>query len=457
MPFHDNTAFMYDNKPTYKGSTAGALLVEHGKLPAFQLTLDTYSEQRPTMLHIDDDNGSMGYDLYLKDYEGEICDVPAGETPLWHGGVLHLCYISKTTHAGNYIAIDVYENRPNGVYGACTSLTAKLTKYYNYSPYDVDGTPYDIRRVDATNNYLTPSQFYEHLTECELYDTDTFTVVTDLSRSTVEYDIELSLVECNTGVEYNLTTLTTLNMDILNIPNSNPVMCQNIVMPEITLPTALMSVLTDKAFHLKLTSTNVWTVRELSLPPRLKSHTTLDAVTEPFEFVTLGDKYTKVRYYRSKPVVTAENYIPFQYSGGKLFMTAILPMPLMMPPFKFDSEVEDIDGQMFVRKQVSYKSLQCEFPCSSYFADALRLIWHSNARKVYFDGREYIIDFMDVPEVNWESDNHYCIAKLTMRADTIIQTNAEILDKAEVDSLFDVVTPVLTTGAFDEGYSEGFD
>lgn len=141
--------------------------------------------------------------------------------------------------------------------------------------------------------------------------------------------------------------------------------------------------------------------------------------TEPFMWLTDLERHLPVTYRRSKPIVIGDNYIPFVVDGSTKSLTMYLPGRLMMPPFKFDVDIEEIDGMKYARKQVSYTQEHVEFHCTSYFAQAIRLLWHCDIRYA----RLSRIDYMEPPQVDWKDDNHLCDVVLEFQCDTVMQTN----------------------------------
>ena len=149
---------------------------------------------------------------------------------------------------------------------------------------------------------------------------------------------------------------------------------------------------------------------------------TVDGTTyysEPFMWLTNLNQYLHVTYRRSTPVVTTDNCIVFEHNGTARSLEAWLPGLLMMPPFTFNDEVDEIDGRKFVRKQVSYKAEKCEFMCTAYFAEAIRLLWHCDIRTAGAMRVEYMVR----PEIDWNTDNLLCSATLEFQGDTVMQTN----------------------------------
>ena len=141
--------------------------------------------------------------------------------------------------------------------------------------------------------------------------------------------------------------------------------------------------------------------------------------SEPFMWLTNLNQYLHVVYRRSTPVVTTDNCIVFEYNGTARSLEAWLPGLLLMPPFTLNDEVDEIDGRKFVRKQVSYKAEKCEFMCTAYFAEAIRLLWHCDIRTAGAMRVEYMVR----PEIDWNTDNHLCSATLEFQGDTVMQTN----------------------------------
>lgn len=150
--------------------------------------------------------------------------------------------------------------------------------------------------------------------------------------------------------------------------------------------------------------------------------------SEPFVWSDNLYDYVHVRYRRTKPIITADNYIAFvDQQGDDIYADMYLPTALLAPPYTFESEVEEVDGYKFVQKLVSYRSEKLEFFCTGYFAEALRILWHCNVRLISQQPEaEHIVDFMDSPEISWDNDTHYCSATITFNADTIMQTNGNV-------------------------------
>ena len=158
---------------------------------------------------------------------------------------------------------------------------------------------------------------------------------------------------------------------------------------------------------------------------------TIDGTTlysEPFVWVDSLADYVLIRYRRTSPIITADNYIAFvDASDNAVYAFMYLPTTQLAPPFSFDATVEEIDGYKFVQKLVSYRSEHFEFFCTSYFVEAIRVLWHCNIRTLSQRPEPVkAIDFMEIPEINWDNDTHYCSASLTFNTDTVMQTNGNV-------------------------------
>ena len=142
--------------------------------------------------------------------------------------------------------------------------------------------------------------------------------------------------------------------------------------------------------------------------------------SEPFLWLSNISRYTLVTYRRSKPILTTENYIVFnERNGTARSLLMYLPNIPQRPPFQFDVEVTEIDGRKYAEKQVSYRKDHIAFNCYEAFAEAVRLLWHCDIR--YVGGKR--IDYMEPPEIDWNTDNHLCDITLEMESDTVVQTN----------------------------------
>lgn len=143
--------------------------------------------------------------------------------------------------------------------------------------------------------------------------------------------------------------------------------------------------------------------------------------SEPFLWLTNVSNYTLVTYRRSDAVVTRNNCIVFtDRSGEARSLSMYIPNVEQKPPYQFDAEVTDIDGRKFDEKQVSYYNKRLAFHCYEAFLEAIRLLWHCDIR--HMGNRR--IDYMEPPEMDWNTDNHLCDVVLSMsNYDDVIQTN----------------------------------
>lgn len=159
---------------------------------------------------------------------------------------------------------------------------------------------------------------------------------------------------------------------------------------------------------------------------------TVDSVhyySEPFMWLTNVSAYTLVTYRRSQPILTTDNYMVFSWRDGtdrSLYM--YMPNVLQKSQFKFEEDVVEIDGRKYAEKQVSYNEDRIAFHCYEAYRDAIRLLWHCDIR--YVGGRR--IDYMEQPDMDWNSDNHLCDVVLLFQRDTIVQTNG--VASAYIDS-----------------------
>ena len=147
-------------------------------------------------------------------------------------------------------------------------------------------------------------------------------------------------------------------------------------------------------------------------------------VTEPWRWKDDMSGFVRVRYRRSRPILTATNYVTYTDNGEASYAELYLPGIFMKPPYNFEVEMDNRDGYNFVKKQVSYISDQVTVLCSGYFAEALRMLWHCDEREYEVDGEMTEVDFMESPEPNWV-DRHLCEVSVVFRSGTVIQTNGE--------------------------------
>ena len=143
--------------------------------------------------------------------------------------------------------------------------------------------------------------------------------------------------------------------------------------------------------------------------------------SEPFLWLTNVSNFTHVTFRRSGPVATMNNCIVFKdRAGAARSLSMYIQNIEQKPPYQFDTEVTDIDGRKFAEKQVSYYNKRLAFHCYEAFLEAIRLLWHCDIR--YMGNRR--IDYMEPPEVDWNTDNHLCDVVLAMsNYDDVLQTN----------------------------------
>ena len=143
--------------------------------------------------------------------------------------------------------------------------------------------------------------------------------------------------------------------------------------------------------------------------------------SEPFMWLTTRRDYTHIQHRSSRPIVTTENVIWFDNSEGTdKWLGMWIDNIEQRPPYQFNPEVTDIDGRKFAEKQVSFYNRHLAFNCYEAFLDAIRLLWHCDIR--YMGSRR--IDYMEPPEMDWNTDNHLCDVVLEMsNYDDVLQTN----------------------------------
>lgn len=178
-------------------------------------------------------------------------------------------------------------------------------------------------------------------------------------------------------------------------------------------------------------------------------------VSEPFEWVTGYADMLRLRYRRSIPVVGNGNCLVFEHGTGDLWLEMWLKADLLMPPYVFNEEVEEMDGKMFVRKQVSYREERVETLMTEYQLEAVRLLWHCDERLLR-KGRLYgaKVDYMAAPEVDWGVDRRLADVTLTMQTDTVVQTNGTVGESTWSDS--NAPEDAGATGSFDASFDGSY-
>jgi hypothetical protein len=144
--------------------------------------------------------------------------------------------------------------------------------------------------------------------------------------------------------------------------------------------------------------------------------------SEPFLWYTDMSNFTMIKYRRSSVIVTKKNFIDFKNYLNNTYheFSIYIRNVAQRPPYQFNTEVTDIDGRKFAEKQVSFYNKHIAFNCYEAFLETIRLLWHCDVR--YIGSRR--IDYMEQPEVDWNTDNHLCDVVLEMsNYDDVIQTN----------------------------------
>lgn len=140
--------------------------------------------------------------------------------------------------------------------------------------------------------------------------------------------------------------------------------------------------------------------------------------SEPFMWIRDVKRMIKITYRRTSAIETTENYIRFDEP-----YVMYIDSEIMMPEYKYNTEVEELDGVKFVRKKVSYKEHRFTFLCTDYFAEAIRMLWHCNDVVIEQHGERYKVDYMEAPQPSWNADNHLMQMDIVFQTDTIMQTN----------------------------------
>lgn len=370
IPLHASKSLWYCKKKTFHDANVGPL-APVGKLLPTILTVDNSAEVTNTVLITiaapDVLSGSFSA-------SGDVM----GSFPIDYVSTVHTVRIEPVAHSND------------------------LYKVF----YQKSGVPYKVMydNSDSISGDLLRS---ENVT-CGLYDSldeyeGTFTWVSPLLSA--EITLTAALFPCGSD-DVGGFTVTSYTANVARIPHN---LASSDKWANIIIPAKTMSGMPVGRYYLRITFDNV------------------NYYSEPFEWYSSNDgrNIVRVAYRRTSPIVTSKNYIPFHCGGQNVTMEMYLPTYLMKPPYKFDSEIEELDGWKFVNKQVSYHQDRCEFLCTQYFAEAIRLLWHSNERTI----NNVAVDFMEKPEIDWNTDNHLCQVVLLFQSDTIVQTNGEAIDQ----------------------------
>lgn len=407
VPMHSATSLFYDNRRTYKGAFSHPI-VPNGRVLPFQLTADAdgATSVLPTLSIAMTLSGgtsvvmtsSMAYTT-----TGVMTYISGGYiltvTQVAGGYTLHLINVSANVDL--YIASDNLQ----------TSIETLDDSRFVWS---------EAQMRNATATTYSAYVYDDNQRAHYVYDS---TITKTRNALVATNNVTASVISCATDTSVATATLTmNYSMVRADMYNSNR-------HATITTTGSSVSGVDDGVYYLQ---------------------TTIGGITlysEPFVWISDTSRTAHVNYRRNIPVVTAENCMPFMTASGELNMEMYIPAEIMMPPFTFDATVEEMDGRKMVQKLVSYRSDKMQFPCTGYFAEALRLLWHCNDRTITQHSRTHSVDYMEPPEIEWDDDNHLCIATVEFQSDTIVQTNGEAIGQSTIS------TGVAFNGSFNESFS----
>lgn len=94
--------------------------------------------------------------------------------------------------------------------------------------------------------------------------------------------------------------------------------------------------------------------------------------------------------------------------------------------WKYEEEMENMDGFERVAKRVSYKEHKMVFIATEYMIEALRLAWQCDNVTITYDGETYDVDYMAQPEASQTDVQALREVTLTFKTDTVMQTNGGV-------------------------------
>lgn len=276
-----------------------------------------------------------------------------------------------------------------------------LTTYIMYDAYGVSEFTLEQLRQGGSFTIKTPDG-----------DIPAYSYSITVSRVKLNYqyshtnDIKIDIYKLDGDTAVLQNIYTNVNLDGC-LPYYTPERCGHMWIPPITIANSI----DDGVYYMKVRVTL-----------RYDSTTSyVEMYSEPFLWITnFIPAHTTVHYRRSVPVITTENFIDFtDHTGNARYLDMILPNAVQKARRKFNVDNVDNGGYIYVKSQTSYRQDHIDFHCYDAFLDAIRLLWHCDIR--YVNNKR--IDYIEPPEMEWNTDNHLCDVSLDFHSDTVVQTN----------------------------------
>lgn len=220
-------------------------------------------------------------------------------------------------------------------------------------------------------------------------------------RKRTSTNLSVRLVDCNTGVETDITTAM-YDSGLHIISGSANDLYDTIVSPSRTI----MPITIGRGYWYVILSDgfDVW-------------YSEVFYVTEDI------DKHIKIEYW------SEQNQ---QYDGGKFeihYETGYrnflyIASTIALPEYEYEEEGAERDGYPYIEKQIAKKIYRFTAPLPEYVLDALRVVWMSDYKYITYDNRTLdAMTFLPTPE--WLEQGAYANTTCEITTDNIMKNIAK--------------------------------
>lgn len=150
--------------------------------------------------------------------------------------------------------------------------------------------------------------------------------------------------------------------------------------------------------------------------------------SEKFRMCDYVGDFIKVEYWHNST---------FEYPGGSIIYNGVyknyfyINSQIGKPRYENESRADRRDAKNYYLQQISYKVFRFELIAAEYFVDALRLVWHHDAVKVYYNSVTYECDEFLMLQPEWQEQGDLAPVTCEFHTDTVVVTNAKAYTATE--------------------------
>lgn len=128
------------------------------------------------------------------------------------------------------------------------------------------------------------------------------------------------------------------------------------------------------------------------------------------------------------PYLKLEFWDPYRisYSTGHIDYTTpyknycYLQTEIGKPEYPFEEIAQDVDGHIFVEKQISEKKYIFQFLAPEYLCDVLRIVRMHSFINIYFRGKVYSVESI-IFDPKWKEQGDLAIMEVEFQCDTVVK------------------------------------